>query len=97
MELTDFVNRELDLLDRKNKSKSKAQIAAEKETFVLTDNIVELFSDNATVIYTATEVANAMKVTVQKVTSILTKLVNEEILVRNVSKGKANFTFKAEV
>lgn len=89
--LMNFVENELVLLDKKNKSKSKAQLLAEQETANLTENITEMFVDNPNVIYTATEVATAHKVTVQKVTAILTNLVNDEIVKRTVVKGKANF------
>lgn len=95
VELANFVNRELHLLDKKNKSKSKAQLEAEANTVALTEKIVDFFKVNPVEKFSATELANANDETVQKVTSILTKLVADEILVRKVSKGKANFSLKA--
>lgn len=89
--LVNFVENELMLLDKKNKSKSKAQVLAEIETEKLASNIAEMFAGKPTVVFTATEVANAHNVTVQKVTAILTNLVNDEIVKRTVVKGKANF------
>lgn len=92
-ELVNFINHEIELLDKKANSKtpSKTQIANEsiKETIkgVLTANgkpmtITDLQENN-------TELANLSN---QKISALLTQLVNEKIVVRTVDKKKAYFT-----
>lgn len=92
-ELVNFINHEIELLDKKANSKtpSKTQIANEgiKETIkkVLTTNgkpmtITDLQENN-------TELATLSN---QKISALLTQLVNEKIVVRTVDKKKAYFT-----
>lgn len=92
-ELVNFINHEIELLDKKANSKtpSKTQIANEsiKETIkgVLVANgkpmtITDLQENN-------TELANLSN---QKISALLTQLVNEKIVVRTVDKKKAYFT-----
>lgn len=91
VELVAFVDKELELLDRKNASKSKAQVAKDEATVKLTADVKAMFEANAEVVYTATEVALAFNVTVQKMTAVLTALVNDKVVAREVVKSKANF------
>lgn len=91
VELVAFVDRELALLDKKNASKSKAQVAKDEATAKLAADVEAMFVANADVAYTATEVAVKFNVTVQKMTAVLTALVNDKVLAREVVKSKANF------
>ena len=96
-ELTDFVNKELDLLDKKNKSKSKAQVLADELTMALAENIELMFMDKPLEIFTATQVGQLFGHTVQKVTPILTDLTTRTVIARTEVKGKANFQLCAKV
>lgn len=92
-ELVNFINHEIELLDKKANSKapSKTQIANEstKETIkrVLTENgrpmtITDLQEKNS-------ELASLSN---QKISALLTQLVNAKVVVRTIDKKKAYFT-----
>lgn len=85
-----YLKNELNLLDKKNsraKKPSKNQIANES----IKDEILAVLKD-ADSAMTATQVAEAMNLSVNKVSALLTQLKEDNSVVRTVEKRKAYFT-----
>ena len=92
-ELTNFINHEIELLDKKasNKTPSKNQVANESIKDTIIGVLVEVakpltISDIQAQNETLAELSN------QKISALLTQLVNEQKVVRTVDKKKAYFT-----
>jgi hypothetical protein len=85
MELLGFIDNELDLLDRK-RGKSNGMTKEQLINEGIKMDIVSFLNtvDEAT----ATEVANAMDIAVQKATALLTQLVKNTKSVERVTDGK---------
>ena len=73
-ELVNFINHELELLEKKNKSRSNELTETQKENIELGKEL------------TTKEIREHFGVTAQKVTPILTKLVEENSLTKRVDK-----------
>ena len=96
VELVNFINHEIELLDKKASSKtpSKTQIANES----IKDKIVSVLVEMArpATITDIQENSNELaELSNQKISALLTQLVNAEIVVRTVDKKKAYFTVKS--
>lgn len=93
-ELVAFIDRELELLARKNERKSDKPTAKQAENASLIETIYDnMVAEKA---YTVTdlmheiEALNGLKV--QKVTALVTKMRENVLVSREVVKGKAYFT-----
>ena len=84
-ELVAFINHELELLEKKNKSRSNELTETQKENIELGKKIVEFISKKDKEL-TTKEIREHFGVTAQKVTPILTKLVEENSLTKRVEK-----------
>ena len=78
-DLVEFIDHEIELLDRKNSSKSKAEIVAEKANAELREKILEVIAQKA---MKASEIANILNLTSQKITAQLTKMLKAEQVIR---------------
>ena len=96
VELTNFINHEIELLDKKSNSKtpSKAQLANES----IKENIVKVLNTIGKPA-TITDIQNAnselAQMSNQKISALLTQLIKAEIVVRTVDKKKAYFSVKS--
>ena len=96
-DLFDVVEHEIDLLDRKNATRAKAQTKTQKENEILKEKILATMEPN--VQYRASEIYNLMKedfqekgYTSNKSNSLITQLKNENKVTRTEEKGVAYFT-----
>lgn len=93
VELENFINHEIELLNKKgsNKTPSKNQIANESIKVA----ILEVLTENAKPL-TISDIQNANEnlatLSNQKISALLTQLVNESKVVRTIDKKKAYFT-----
>lgn len=95
--LVAFIDHEVELLDKKSSSKtpSKTQIANESIKNAIVATLTNLARPA-----TITDIQNAnielSELSNQKISALLTQLVNAEVLVRTVDKKKAYFSVKSE-
>lgn len=89
--LVEFIDHEIELLTKKNASKSKAEIAAEKANAELREKILEVIAKKP---MKTSEIANILKLTSQKITAQLTKMLKAEQVIRTVD-GKDILYIKA--
>lgn len=96
-DLISYVDHELELLDKKNlnKTPSKNQIANEGLKNVIVEVITNLGKPS-----TISDIQNAnielAELSNQKISSLLTQLVKNDIIVRTENKKKAYFSVKSE-
>lgn len=101
-DMLNYVNHELELLDKKNASATKS--AKQKENDNIKDVIVELFKKDITAKYTidefrdkfATELTELGVVSNQKASALFTQLKRDNIIVRTEEKRKAYFSYNTE-
>jgi len=96
VELVNFIDHEIELLNKKASSKtpSKTQVANES----IKDKIVEtltILARPATITDIQANDSGLAEMSNQKISALLTQLVNAEIVVRTVDKKKAYFTVKS--
>lgn len=89
-ELTQFVKHEIELLNKKNKSRSGELTETQRENLELGKEILEYFAYRNTEL-TVKEIREHFGITAQKVTPILTKLANENKLSKRVDKRISYF------
>lgn len=89
--LVAFINHELELLDRKNKSKSGELTETQKENLVLADKVFDFISASGKALSTA-DVRQHFGLTAQKVTPILGNLVDAGKLTRSIEKRVAFYS-----
>ena len=89
-ELTRFVKHEIELLDRKNKSRSGELTETQKENLELANEILDYFAQRKAEL-TVKEIREHFGITAQKVTPILTKLANDHKLSKRVDKRISYF------
>ncbi len=96
-DLFDVVEHEIDLLDRKNATRAKAQTKTQKENEILKEKILATMEPN--VQYRASEIYNLMKedfqekgYTSNKSNSLITQLKNDGLVIRTEEKGIAYFS-----
>ena len=87
-EIVDFCNHEIALLVKKNSYKSTKPTKAQLENEALKDKILSVL-DKA---MTATEVGDAVGISVNKASALLTQLKEDNSVTREVIKRKAYFT-----
>lgn len=90
-DLVEFIDHEIELLEKKNSSKSKAEIAAEKVNAELREKILEMIEKKP---MKTSEIANILKLTSQKITAQLTKMLKADQVIRTVN-GKDILYIKA--
>lgn len=92
-ELVEFLNHEIELLDKKANSKTPSKTQIENES--IKKVIVEVLTESDRPL-TITEIQNTNEKLValsnQKISALLTQLVNETIVVRTIEKKKAYFS-----
>lgn len=101
-DMLNYVNHELELLDKKNASATKS--AKQKENDNIKDVIIELFKKDITAKYTidefrdkfATELNELGVVSNQKASALFTQLKRDNIIVRTEEKRKAYFSYNTE-
>lgn len=93
-ELVEFIDHEVELLDKKNASKSGKQTERQKENAGLQDVIYNAMAEGKqyTVSDLIAEVPALAGMNTQRVAPILTKMRNNVLVSREVVKGKAYFT-----
>lgn len=97
VELENFIDHEVELLNKKSTSKtpSKTQIANEGIKNTIVETLVNL-ARPATISDLQGANAELVELSNQKISALLTQLVNANIVVRTVDKKKAYFSVKAE-
>ena len=90
-EIVAFCNHEIELLNKKNASASKKATKTQIANEGIKDQILEVLS-NADHAMTATEVADTLGLTVNKVSALLTQLREDNSVTREVIKRKAYFS-----
>lgn len=92
--LKEFIEHELELLEKKNASKSTTMTKEQKANAELKDKIVEEMQDGKQ--YTITDMLKELpccaELTNQKVSSLVRQLVADNVLVRIEDKRKAYFS-----
>lgn len=93
-DLVEFINHEIELLDKKSASKSKAEIANANANAELTQIVKEVLSNTDKAV-TVSEVMKANEVLAelsnQKVSYLMRTLVESKEVVKIVEKGKSYF------
>ena len=89
-DLVAFVDHEVELLDRKNKAPKKAT-KTQVENEALKDHILEVLG-SASAPMTATAIGEALGLSVNKVSALLTQLKEDNSVTREVVKRKAYFS-----
>lgn len=99
-EMVEFLNHEIDLLNRKRSSKSSKPTAKQMENEAIKERIMEILSHTLEGL-TATDIMNeleAVSITAsnQKVNALVKQLISAELVGRKEVKGKAYF-FRPDV
>lgn len=99
-EMVEFLNHEIDLLNRKRSSKSSKPTAKQMENEAIKERIMEILSHSLEGL-TATDIMNeleAVSITAsnQKVNALVKQLISAELVDRKEVKGKAYF-FRPDV
>ena len=89
-ELVNFINHEIDLLDRKNKSRSGELTETQKENLALGEKMMDFITE-ADRELTVKDFRVHFGITAQKATPILNKLVEEHKLSKRVDKRISYF------
>ena len=87
-EIVNFCNHEIALLVKKNSYKSTKPTKAQIENETIKDNILNVLEKPMT----ATEIGNALNISVNKASALLKQLVEDNSVVREVVKRKAYFS-----
>lgn len=89
-DLVEFVDHEIELLNKKNASKSDKPTAKQKENEVIKQNILNAMSDKP---LTATEIQYLVGLdSNQKTSAMIKQLVDANLLIRTVVKRVSYFT-----
>lgn len=92
-ELVEFLNHEIELLDKKANSKAPSKTQIENEN--IKKVIVSVLTDSDKPL-TITEIQNSsnslVELSNQKISALLTQLINEKVVVRTIEKKKAYFS-----
>lgn len=99
-EMVEFLNHEIDLLNRKRSSKSGKPTAKQMENETIKERIMEILSHTLEGL-TATDIMNALEAVSitasnQKVNALVKQLISAELVDRKEVKGKAYF-FRPDV
>lgn len=97
VDLENFINHELELLEKKSSSKAPTKVQIENEN--LKELIVEVlstFERPATISDIQSANDELAKLSNQKISALLTQLVNAKTVVRTIDKKKAYFSLKSE-
>lgn len=96
-DLVDAIDHEIELLERKNANRSKAETKVQKENKILKEKILAVMESGH--LYRASEIYNLMSedfqekgYTSNKSNSLITQLKNEGLVSRTVEKGIAYFS-----
>ena len=90
-EIVDFCNHEIELLNKKNASASKKATKTQIANEGIKNDILDVLKGSDTAM-TATQIADAMGLSVNKVSALLTQLKEDNSIVREVVKRKAFFS-----
>lgn len=98
-DMLNYVNHELELLDKKNASATKS--AKQKENDNIKDVIIELFKRDVSAKYTIDEFREKFETELgtmsnQKVSALFTQLKKNDIIIRTEEKRKAYFSYNTE-
>ena len=92
--MVDFINHELELLEKKNASKSSAETKTQKENAGIKENLLNEMEQGKK--YTISDMLKELpcckELTNQKVSALVRQLVADGILVRTEEKRKAYFS-----
>lgn len=89
-EMVDFINHEIELVQKRNSRKSSKPTKKQTENLAIKEAIKEMLANAESM--TATEVASAVNVSPAKATALLTQLVKAEEVKRTVDKKVARFS-----
>ena len=92
--MVDFINHELELLEKKNASKSSTETKTQKENAGIKENLLNEMESGKryTISDMLKELACCKELTNQKVSALVRQLVADGILVRTEEKRKAYFS-----
>ena len=89
-ELKQFIEKEIDLVTKKNATKSKADVAKELENARI---IAKLKEEMKQVPFKVSAAAKVVEVTSQKLTALLQKCVKANEAIREVEKSEVTYRF----
>lgn len=89
-EVTEKLSALRDSLVKRNSRKSEGMTKTQKENVAIKEAIVEALAESEGM--TATEVANAVNISLAKATALLTQLVKADAIKREVEKKVAHFS-----
>jgi len=89
-EMVDFINHEIELVQKRNSRKSSKPTKKQTENLAIKEAIKDMLANAEGM--TATEVATAVNVSPAKATALLTQLVKAEEIKRTVEKKVARFS-----
>ena len=98
--LREFVEHELDLLEKKNASKSTKVTAKQEQNSAIGEQVVDFMSANT--LYTMSELLKKVPglpedMSLPRLTRIVTDMVNDGRIVRTVDKRKAYFSTASRI
>ena len=92
--MVDFINHELELLEKKNASKSSAETKTQKENASIKENLLNEMESG--VKYTISDMQKELpccaELTNQKISALVRQLIAENLVVRTEDKRKAYFS-----
>ena len=92
--MVDFINHELELLEKKNASKSSAETKTQKENASIKENLLNEMASG--VKYTISDMQKELpccaELTNQKISALVRQLIAENLVVRTEDKRKAYFS-----
>lgn len=96
-DLVDFIDHEIELLEKRSTSKTLTKVQVENES--IKTEIVELLknSDKPLTIHDMQDMNENLPASNQKMSALLTQLVNAKIIIRTQDKKKVFFAFNREV
>lgn len=97
--IKEYAQAKIQKLDDKNKSRKKTLTKTQKENEVLKGSLLEMFQENSTVVFVASEIATQFEISTQKASSLCRQLADSEKLtvteVKVTGKGKVKgYQFK---
>ena len=87
-ELVAFIDKELELLEKRNSANAKAKAEKAEKDAVITEEVINFLTANANTPMTTMEIGSAVGISPQKATPILKRLVAEEKVVLTTEKRK---------
>lgn len=96
VDIVDFANKEIGLIEKRANVETQAQKARKEERRILKNQIANFFVENPHKEFQASYIAEALKLSTQKIVPILKELTTEDTVVRFEIKRKAYYVLNPD-